>query len=114
MDAMNLEEHHEVEIYPHTSTSSSSPLGATSFPLPLVFLLKGHFFFEVSLASFAAGDLRASCSATTLLFMRSITFFITLACLHGWTEAACKEVEWMNGSMVTVLCAWSAEISWKI
>ena len=37
-----------------------------------------------------------------------------LACLHGCTEAACKEAEWMNGSIVTVFWAWSAEMSWKI
>ena len=37
-----------------------------------------------------------------------------LACLHGCTEAACREAEWMNGSIVTVFWAWSAEMSWKI
>ena len=38
---------------------------------------------------------------------------MTLACLHGCAEATCKEAEWMNGSIVTVFWAWSAEMSWK-
>ena len=29
-------------------------------------------------------------------------------------EAACKEAEWMNGLIVTVFWAWSAEMSGKI
>ena len=39
---------------------------------------------------------------------------MTLACLHGCTEVACKEAERMNGSIVTVFWAWSAEMSWNI
>ena len=34
--------------------------------------------------------------------------------LYGCMEVACKEAEWMNGSIVTVFWAWSAEMSWKI
>ena len=39
---------------------------------------------------------------------------MTLACLHGCTEVACKEAEWKNGLIVTVFWAWSAEMSWNI
>ena len=38
---------------------------------------------------------------------------MTLACLHGCTEAARKEAEWMNGLIVTVFWVWSTEMSWK-
>ena len=40
-------------------------------------------------------------------------FAWVLVCLHGCMEAGCKEAEWMNGSIVTVFCVWSAEMSWK-
>lgn len=44
--------------------------------------------------------------------MRSMNFFMTLACLHGWTEASCCP-ECGKGSMVIVLNAWSAGTSWN-
>src|ERR1700722_3543359 len=107
---------------PSTSSSSGSCCccccccccDLSSFPVPLAFLKKGHFFLP-SFGFEDPDDFRwASCCSTTLLFIRSMTFFMTLACLQGWTDAACKEVEWMKGSIVTVLKAWSAEMSWNI
>lgn len=47
------------------------------------------FFFFFSPATLAVPEQAAAlrCSSITDAFMRSITFFITLACLHGWMLA---------------------------
>ena len=119
-DARNkLEENDQIKINPHPLhllfLSPSLQLNVLDTPRrllaewPLLLFLKGVL----------AHWRRGFTTLCELIFdntvvLLSITFSIMLACLHGCTEEACIEAEWMNGSIVTVFWAWFAEMSWKI
>jgi hypothetical protein len=59
------------------------------------------------------GELEEPSAASCGCSMRSMNFFITLACLHGWTEASWVPL-WGNASIVIVLNACSLGTSWNI
>lgn len=67
-----------------------------------------HFFLLSLFTPAPPGVASSACAAS----IRSINFFMTDACLQGWTEASCWP-EWGNASIVIVLKAWSEGTSWN-
>lgn len=80
-------------------------------PAPLFFSFSFSLPAPAPAPAPAAASRSLLCNSLTFPSMRSITFRMTLECLHGWTLAIDNPLECGNGSIVTVFCAWSAETS---